>query len=256
MIHSFLLIGQSNMAGRGEISEAIPVNTDHVKVLRNGRWLRMFRPVNPDRSFAGVSLAESFAEAYASKYGVDVGLIPCADGGTSLNQWQPGSILFDHAVYQARLAMRTSNIAGILWHQGEADCGEGLHQTYAQRFTVMANALRKELGLEDVPLLVGGLGDYLSAYKTIKEDKETYPCSTYGLVNAQLQQVAATLPRTGFVSAEGLTPKPDILHFNAKSLHEFGLRYFEVFETLRDPDRVFEEKPHPDAALRSPMEFL
>lgn len=253
MIHSFLLIGQSNMAGRGDIAEAIPVNTDHIKVMRNGRWLRMFRPVNPDRSFAGVSLAESFAEAYANKYGVDVGLIPCADGGTSLNQWQPGSILLDNAVYQARLASRTSTIAGILWHQGEADCAEGLHQTYAERFTVIANALREELGLMDVPLLVGGLGDYLADCVNAAGQ---HSCANYHLVNKQLKLVAATLPRTGFVSAEGLTPKPDILHFNAQSLHKFGLRYFEEFEKLRDPNKVFEEKPHPDAAIRTAMELL
>ena len=256
MIHSFLLIGQSNMAGRGDIVEAIPVNTDHIKVMRNGRWLRMFRPVNPDRSFAGVSLAESFAEAYANKYGVDVGLIPCADGGTSLNQWQPGSILLDNAVYQARLASRTSTIAGILWHQGESDVAPGRRETYAERFTVMANALRDALELWDVPLLVGGLGDYLTNYMVLKDGVETFPERDYPLVNAQLQTLAATLPRTGFVSAEGLTPKADNLHFDAKSLHAFGLRYFEVFETLRDPNKVFEEKPHPDAALRTAMELL
>lgn len=253
MIHSFLLIGQSNMAGRGEISDATPVNTDRIKVLRNGRWQRMFRPVNPDRSFSGVSLAESFAEAYANKYGVDVGLIPCADGGTSLAQWQPGGLLFDHAVYQAKLAGRTSTIAGILWHQGESDCAEGLHQTYAERFTIIANTLREELGLLDVPLLVGGLGDYLADYVNAAGQ---HSCANYHLVNKQLKLVAATLPRCGFVSAEGLTPKADNLHFNAKSLHTFGLRYFEIFETLRDPNKVFEEKPHPDAAIRTAMELL
>lgn len=253
MIHSFLLIGQSNMAGRGVIEEAIPVDNTHIKVLRNGRWQKMFRPVNPDRSFSGVSLAESFAEAYANKYGVDVGLIPCADGGTSLAQWQPGSLLFDHAVYQARLASRTSTIAGILWHQGEADCPDGRHQTYAQRFTVMANALREALKLWDVPLLLGGLGDYLADYVSAKGEAV---CANYHLVNDQLKQVAAALPRTGYVPADGLTPKPDILHFNAKSLHEFGLRYFAEFEKLRDPNKIFEEKPHPDNAVRSEMELL
>lgn len=253
MIHSFLLIGQSNMAGRGDITEAIPVNTDHIKILRNGRWQRMFRPVNPDRSFSGVSLAESFAEAYANKHGVDVGLIPCADGGTSLAQWKPGSLLFDHAVYQAKLACRTSTIAGILWHQGEADCKDGLHQTYAQRFTVIANALREELNLWDVPLLVGGLGDYLADFANTLG---VHTCANYHFVNRQLQSLPATLPRCGFVSAEGLTPKADNLHFNAKSLHTFGLRYFEVFETLRDPNKIFEEKPHPDNALRTEMEAL
>ena len=253
MIHSFLLIGQSNMAGRGEINEAIPVDNTHIKVLRNGRWQKMFRPVNPDRGFSGVCLAESFAESYANKYGVDVGLIPCADGGTSLAQWQPGSLLFDNAVYQAKLAQRTSTIAGILWHQGEADCAQERYKTYAQRFTVMANALRDALGLWDVPLLVGGLGDYLTDFANANGE---HVCSTYHLVNEQLQLIAATLPRTGFVSAEGLTPKPDILHFNAKSLHEFGLRYFAEFEKQRDPSKLFEEKPHPDNAVRSFMEAL
>lgn len=253
MIHSFLLIGQSNMAGRGDIAEAIPVDNTYIKILRNGRWQKMFRPVNPDRRFSGVNLAESFAEAYANKYGVEVGLIPCADGGTRLDQWEPGSLLFDHAVYQAKLAQRTSTIAGILWHQGESDCSQERYPTYAQRFAVMSNALRDALGLWDVPLLVGGLGDYLKDYVN---NNGIYGCKNYPFVNEQLQLIAATLPRTGFVSAEGLTPKPDILHFNARSLHEFGLRYFAEFEKLRDPNKVFEEKPHPDNAVRSAMEEL
>lgn len=47
MIHSFLLIGQSNMAGRGEIDEVVSVDTTHIKVLRNGRWQPMFVPLIP-----------------------------------------------------------------------------------------------------------------------------------------------------------------------------------------------------------------
>lgn len=93
MIHSFLMIGQSNMAGRGLLDEAETIDTAHIKILRNGRWQPMFRPINPDRPFSGVNLAESFAEQYAQTYGVDVGLIPCADGGTSLEQWQPGGTI-------------------------------------------------------------------------------------------------------------------------------------------------------------------
>ena len=110
MIHSFLLIGQSNMAGRGFVEEAIPVDKTNLLILRNGRWQKLFRPVNPDRRTSGVNLAESFAEAYARDHGVQVGLIPCADGGTRIDQWAPGSLLFDHAVYQARLAQRTSHL--------------------------------------------------------------------------------------------------------------------------------------------------
>ena len=62
MIHSFLLIGQSNMAGRGFLAEAEPIDTceGRIKVLRNGRWQTAFRPVNPDRSFSGTCLNTSF----------------------------------------------------------------------------------------------------------------------------------------------------------------------------------------------------
>jgi hypothetical protein len=91
MIHSFLIIGQSNMAGRGELegAPALKTNGGKLKVLRNGRWQTMFRPVNPDRPFSGTCLAESFAKAYSDDHpDVEVGIIPCADGGTALHQWQ------------------------------------------------------------------------------------------------------------------------------------------------------------------------
>lgn len=249
MIHSFLLIGQSNMAGRGFVEEAIDVDKSHIKVLRNGRWQNMYRPVNPDRRTSGVNLAESFAERYANKHGVDVGLIPCADGGTRIAQWVPGGVLFDNAVYQARLAMRTSTIAGILWHQGESDSREDRYLTYGKELEVMLTALRNELGLQDVPVVLGGLGSYLSNYT--KSDHGQWP-----QINEELEKLAAKEPLMGYVSAEGLTPNPDNLHFSAKSLHEFGLRYFEEFEKHRDPNKVFEEKPNPDDALRTELDAL
>ena len=239
MIHSFLLIGQSNMAGRGFIEEAVPVDNTHIKILRNGRWQKMFRPVNPDRRFSGVNLAESFAEAYANKHGVEAGLIPCADGGTSIAQWAPGTLLFDNAVNQAKLAMRTSNIVGILWHQGESDIDN--YPAYKGKLLAFMAALRKALDLYDVPFIVGGLGDYLVNYE---EDD----CSNYVCINKALQEIAEEDPLVGFVSAEGLTPNPDNLHIDARSLHTFGLRYFEEFEKLADPNKVFEDKPHDDLA--------
>jgi hypothetical protein len=41
MIYSFLLIGQSNAAGRGFLEEAEPLDTcgGRLKVLRNGLWV-------------------------------------------------------------------------------------------------------------------------------------------------------------------------------------------------------------------------
>ncbi len=245
-MHSFLLIGQSNMAGRGFLQDAHEIDTSRIYTLRNGRWQKMFRPINPDRNFSGVSLAESFAESYAKKHDVDVGLISCADGGTNLNQWMPGELLFDNAVYQAKLAQRTSEIVGVLWHQGESDCRENLYTTYQERFEVMMNALRKELNLFDVPFILGGLGDYL----------KLYPMENYVHINTALKKIAKENKLTYFVSAKGLLSNPDHLHFDSDSLYEFGIRYFKEFEkTTVIPSKISDNNIKQDIT-RTDLELL
>ena len=125
VIHSFLLAGQSNMAGRGDLTPDTALTAPGCLMLRMGRWQPMSEPVNVDRAVlegacprSGASLAASFAARYAAESGCQAGLIPCADGGTTIEQWQPGGVLFDHAVLQAKLAARTSTLKAILWHQG------------------------------------------------------------------------------------------------------------------------------------------
>ena len=250
MIHSFLMIGQSNMAGRGFPDEVAPIVNSRLKVLRNGRWQNLYVPVNGDRPFSGISLAESFADAYAKEKNTEVGLIPCADGGTTLEQWKRGGLLYDHAVYQARLAQRTSTIAGVLWHQGESDCAKELYPLYAEKFVGIMNGFRKDLNLYDVPFLAGGLGDFL------KDCKLDNSLKNYVFINQALKKTAEENPMTGFVPAEGLLPNPDNLHFCAKSLREFGLRYFREFKKLEDKNKVFAEKNGEDNAVRSKMELL
>lgn len=223
-MYSFLLIGQSNMAGRGNPQEVEPIRNEDLYVLRNGRWVPMFIPLHWERHMAGTCLAESFGDECSKWYHTKIGLIPCADGGSCLDQWTPGDVLFDHAVFQAKLAMRSSKLAGILWHQGEADCEEERHPLYEQKCTAIFEAFRKELDLpEDFPFLVGGLGDFL-------KDREVSPfLVNYPYVNAQLKNMEAHQSYVHFVSAEGLEHKGDNLHFSSRALREFGQRYFEVF---------------------------
>ena len=114
----------------------------------------------------------------------------------------------------------------------------------------MRDAFRKELDLYDVPFLVGALGDFL------KEREVSPQLANYPHINAQLQLAAEGDPMTGFVSAEGLEDKGDKLHFSSRSLFTFGERYFEMFQQLRDPNKVFEEKPNPDQAIRTGMEWM
>lgn len=250
MTHSILIIGQSNMGGRGFVSEVEPIKNDKLFVLRNGRWRAMYVPVNPDRVTSGINLSESFADLYSKEHDVDVGIIPCADGGTCLDQWQVGGLLFDHACYMAELASRTSTIAAVLWHQGESDCAEDRYPLYEEKLTVILNAFRQKLNLYDVPFLLGGLGDYLQYCERSEKFKN------YFHINDSLKRVAQKLPMTSFVSAEGLGANPDNLHFSAQALREFGVRYYNEFVKIEDKNKVFVEKATLDNAIRTDIEHL
>lgn len=226
---SFLLIGQSNMAGRGDFGEVPEIVNKHCFMLRNGRWQPMGEPINPDRHISGhyhsgVGLAASFADEYAKHFGENIGLIPCADGGTAIKEWQPGEVLYDNAVFQAKLAQRTSEIVGILWHQGENDSMNrddvGL---YRDRFMNMISSLIKDLNLPDnIPVIIGELGEFLVDYA---DGKLKY----FNEINIVLKDLSKELQCSGFVSAKGLTCKDDGVHFSSKSYREFGKRYFSVY---------------------------
>lgn len=194
----------------------------------------MSEPINPDRAVfayfhSGVGLAASFADEYAKHFHEKIGLIPCADGGTKLEQWMPGELLFDHAVMQARLAQRTSEIGGILWHQGESDSGsEESRNLYHDRFVRMIASLKAALSLpDDIPLIVGGLGDFVKAYKGGS-------CIYVDDINAVLKGFCGEIGNCGFASAEGLPCKYDGIHFTSAAYREFGIRYFETYRKIRE----------------------
>ena len=226
---AFLMLGQSNMAGRGDFGEVPEIVNPHCFMLRNGRWQPMSEPINPDRRIfgslhSGVGLAASFADEYANHFHEDIGLIPCADGGTSLKQWLPGEILYENAICQTKLALKSSDLAGILWHQGESDCKqEEDADQYHDRFLRMINSLKKDLALPPVPVIIGELGEFMEQYNNgaLKEN--------YRKINQTLNALAHEIDRGGFVSAKGLTCKSDGLHFNSKSYRTFGKRYFDTF---------------------------
>ena len=225
---SFLLIGQSNMAGRGEFGEVPEIINSKCFKLRNGKWVPMSEPINPDRSIfnyfhSGRGLSASFADEYAKYFNEDVGLIPCADGGTKLSQWMPGEILYDNAVNNAKLAQRTSEIVGMLWHQGENDSHfEEDANTYQQRFTEMITRLRKDLGNEKLPVIVGELGRFAASYQNGK-------LKYMDIVNEALRTMPFVIENCGFASSEGLTDRGDSIHFNSVSYRIFGKRYFNEY---------------------------
>ena len=224
MIKSFLMLGQSNMAGRGFLHEVEPIYNEKIKMLRNGQWQMMTEPINYDRPVSGVSLAASFADAWSKANPDDeIGLIPCAEGGSSLNDWHPEGILFQHALSEARFALHSSQISGILWHQGESDSYRSLHETYCEKLTHIIETLRSELKLDEVPLIIGGLGDFLGKTGFGQHSTE------YRQVNEQMQRFANEQQNCYFVTAADLTANPDGIHLDAVSQRIFGYRYFEAF---------------------------
>lgn len=225
---AFLMVGQSNMAGRGALDEVSPIRDERIFMLRNGRWQTMAEPVNYDRPFAGVGPAASFAEAYVQAYGREVGLIPCADGGTKLSEWQPGEPPYEHAVLQAKLALRTSRLCGVLWHQGESDSDYLADaEAYEEHFRRMFEGFKKDLLLGGVPWLMGELGGFLANYQ--------HGCGYFEQVNAAIRQIAETTPGIALVRADGLTANSDNLHFSSISQRAFGRRYFEMYQQAVNP---------------------
>lgn len=222
---SVLMIGQSNMAGRGDIADVAPIRNPRCFMLRNGRWQPMREPINPDRPIfegryrSGVSLGASFADSYARHFERNVGMIPCADGGTAMAEWMPGSLLYDHAVLQTKLAQRTSELKAVIWHQGESDSHDPqLVETYAQRFLTMIGQLRREVG--EVPVILGQLHPGIVAQ---------VPAAQVGRMNGIFEEISLQLPGCAVAKAEDLRLRSDNLHFDAASCRELGNRYFKAY---------------------------
>ena len=231
-VFSFLMIGQSNMAGRGEFADVTPISNKQCYMLRMGRWQKMSEPINPDRSIlegkfhSGVGLAASFADDLAKATDERVGLIPCADGGTILSQWMPGQVLYDHAVMQCKLAQRSSRIRGILWHQGESDCKDDARvDAYQEKFITMITTLRRDLGDETLPVIIGELPHNIAPVW----ERGDRPLR----LNRIFGEIVRELPHSALVSAQGLSMKPDGIHFNAVSYRELGHRYARAYLEIK-----------------------
>ena len=219
----FLLIGQSNMAGRGPIEPVDKVPHPRVFTLtKELAWVPAVDPLHFDKpERAGTGLGKTFGMVVAgAEPRAVIGLIPAAFGGSALDEWQPGQPHYVNAVARAKEAMKHGKLAGILWHQGEADSKPGLAATYADRFAKFIAQLRADLGAEDVPVIVGETGRF-------RPDAAG--------INAVLAALPARVPRCAFVAADGLADQGDKLHFDSASFREFGRRYAKAWLEMQKP---------------------
>ncbi len=240
--HLFLLVGQSNMAGRGKVAEED--QTPHPRVLmlsKNSRWTPAVDPLHFDKpGIAGVGLGRSFGLKIAeANPQITVGLIPCAVGGSPISAWEPGqhyratnSHPYDDAIKRAKTAMKAGTLKGILWHQGESDSNPESAPLYEKNLHALIARFRRELNAPNVPFLVGQLGQY-----------EGVPWNdSRKQVDQAHRQLPEKIPHSAFVSSQGLTHKGDKVHFNAKSYREFGQRFAKAYLELQDDKNADDKK--------------
>ncbi len=245
----FLLIGQSNMAGRGEL-EGQRIALDSVYMLdKNNNWVPAVEPIHFDKPAAGTGLAASFALA-VRRPGRKIGLIPCAVGGTRIEVWRPnvvdsatGYTSYNDAVNRTKVALKSGTLKGILWHQGEGNSSRERYKTYEENFeNLMANLSRDlSIDIDKVPLITGELGYFYVTKSPLEKNQGLY-------INSIQHRIAQKKLNRYCVSAEGLTHKGDTTHFDTASLREFGKRYAAAYLIVSERLAKYEKKKIKDSS--------
>ncbi|MES2594016.1 MAG: sialate O-acetylesterase [Verrucomicrobiota bacterium] len=230
-LHLFLLVGQSNMAGRGTVEAEDKQVHGRVYMLgKDETWTHAVDPMHWDKPAAGVGLGRTFGREIANANPrIAVGLIPCAVGGSPIDAWKPGIIYaptkskpWDDTIRRAKIALKDGTLKGILWHQGESDCKPELAATYEAKLQDLIQRLRKELDAPDVPFILGQMGSF--------DDVPWTP--EMKLVDEAHRNLPKKVKNTLYIGSEGLSHKGDKIHFNSPSFREFGRRYAAAYTLL------------------------
>jgi len=257
----WILAGQSNMEGAGELSESLSPSSTvwnfssagvweiakdplhrlwesssaiHRELLRG--WLPEDRQGLSDQELGieqaqtrtiGAGLGIAFGQTMVQAGGLPIGLVPCAHGGTSLGQWSPrlkskGSSLYGSMIDRALAA--GGNLKGVLWYQGEAD-GWSLDDsnTYADRLKEFIFALRADLNQPTLPFLSVQIG------KTTLDSPNSV---AWEKVRHAIGHIPLNVPNTAVTTAIDLALN-DCIHLNTHALHRLGRRLARLATELQ-----------------------
>lgn len=220
----FLFIGQSNMAGRGYITDNYKDNIKNTYLLTPNGYMEPARnPLNKYSTIRkrldlqGVGPAYSFAKAITDKTGRPLGLVVNARGGSSINSWMKGAKdnYYDEALSRIRQAMKFGTLKAIIWHQGESDSNDPT--TYMLKLQELIANLRKDLNDTKLPFIVGELAEW-----RMNGTSEAF--------NRMLRTVPKHIPYSYCVSSKELVPliNESNPHFSADSQIILGRRYAEL----------------------------
>lgn len=227
----FLLIGQSNMKGRGIMPDEPKRDPRLVMMhLKDDAWYLARHPLHltgDAKTFAGhdnagVGSGLAFAEAVAARDPkLRVGLIPCAVGGSQIALWQKGAKLYDEAMRRAKLAVQQTSpvkarIRAALWLQGEADATAERLPVYEGKLLKLVDDLRADLSLPELPFLAC----------TIGEMKADGGAGGRAKMNELLLSLPSKRPHTACVDTRDLKGNiGDNVHFDTASQNEIGRRF-------------------------------
>ncbi|CAM9733921.1 unnamed protein product [Ectocarpus sp. 8 AP-2014] len=231
-----LLMGQSNMSGRGQGYNA---NIDGPNDPRIQQWSRAntvitasehlqhadFAIVEETRVGMGTAFGRAYVETLPAKR--NVLLVSTGYGGTRLvnGPWSPGGRLFEDAVTRTEAALASNGatgncVAAVLWHQGEGDAIAGVDQeTYQSTWTDMINTLRSRIpAAAEAPVI---LGEFTPAW--IAGDR-----ARAEPILSAIRAIPDSVPFTVVAPSDGLSSNVgDPVHFDAVGQREYGQRYFD-----------------------------
>ncbi|WP_066222920.1 CBM96 family carbohydrate-binding protein [Formosa haliotis] len=153
----YLLIGQSNMAGRGEIGtlDEAPLTNAYLFNDADG-WenaetpLNKYSTVGKDISNQKLNPGYVFARKLTEYTNRGIGLVVNARGGTKIELWEKGYSgaddmdLYEEAVARLLEAKKAGVFKGILWHQGESN--QNSSSGYMAKLKQLVMDLRADLG--------------------------------------------------------------------------------------------------------------
>ncbi|KAJ3679821.1 hypothetical protein LUZ60_016099 [Juncus effusus] len=229
----FLLAGQSNMAGRGNLLS----NSDDrygadASVLRLNRWLyweTAREPLHYDidvNKTCGVGPGLVFAKTLLRKeryYSDDlvIGLVPCAVGGTKIDKWSRESNLYKSMVNRAKASAEKKRgggkIEALLWFQGETDTiSLEDAETYGDKMEILVRNIRADLDLPNLPVIQVALASGEGNYTSIVREK----------------QKGINLRNVRTVDAYGLPLNEDQLHLSTQAQIKLGKMLAQSYLSL------------------------
>jgi hypothetical protein len=221
----FLALGQSNMAGRANMTNEMMSPLENVYLLTPGgsvetasNPMNKYSNIRKDISLQKLGPVYSCALKLREKAQKPIAFVVNAQGGSSITVWyQAGKANYDASLLRAKEAQRWGKIKAIIWHQGESD-GSTV-DSYLSRLSTMVQNFRTDLNEPELFFVAGELGYWRGG------GTASIP------FNNMIQTIAGTISFSDWVSAEGGTPlnnDPADPHFDTASQLTLGGRYADV----------------------------